>query len=119
MTKARGLSMLGFLFVIVILGFVVLAAFKLLPAYVEYFSIKNALSAMASDPELQNANPQAIRAAFARRVQIDDIKAVEPADIDIEKQDGRVILSTSYSKRVSMIGHFNACLDFSITTAGK
>ena len=119
MTKARGLSMLGFLLVIVILGFVVVALFKLLPAYVEYFSIKNALSAMANDSELRNANPQAVRAAFARRVQIDDIKSVEPADIDIEKEGDRLVLSTSYSKRVNMIGHLNACLDFSITTAGK
>lgn len=117
--KARGLSMIGFLFVIVIVGFLVVFLFKLVPAYVEYFSIRNALSGMARDSELQSANPQAIRAAFARRTQIDDIKAVEPADIDIEKDGGNLILSTSYSKRVPIIGHFNACLDFSITTAGK
>lgn len=119
MVKARGLSMIGFLFVIVILGFVVVALFKLIPAYVEYFSIRNALTAMARDSELRNANPQAIRAAFARRVQIDDIKSVEPSDIDIEKDGDRLVLSTSYSKRVPMVGHLNACLDFSVTTAGK
>ncbi|MGH8726717.1 MAG: DUF4845 domain-containing protein [Burkholderiales bacterium] len=117
--KTRGLSMIGFLFVIVVVGFLVVFLFKLIPAYVEYFSIKNALSAMARDSELQNASPQAIRSAFSRRVQIDDIKAIEPADIGIEKDGGNLVLSTSYSKRVPIIGHFNACLDFSITTAGK
>jgi hypothetical protein len=85
MARTRGLSMVGFLFVIVIVGFVVVALFKLLPAYVEYFSIKNALTAMARDPDLKTANPKAVRDAFGRRAQIDDITAVDPADIDIEK----------------------------------
>lgn len=119
MAKTRGLSMIGFLVVIVILGFVVVALFKLVPAYVEYFSIKNALSSMARDDELRNAQPQAIRAAFARRMQIDDIKAIEPADIDIQKDGDRLVLGASYAKRVPMFGHFNACLDFDVTTAGK
>lgn len=119
MVKTRGLSMIGFLFVIVIGGFLVVMLFKLVPAYVEYFSIKNALSAMARDSELQNATPQTIRSAFARRAQIDDFKAVEPSDIEIEKDGGNLVLSTSYSKRVPLIGHFNACLDFAISTAGK
>jgi hypothetical protein len=117
--KTRGLSMIGFLFVIVILGFVVVALFKLIPAYVEYFSIRNALTAMARDSELQNANPQVIRAAFARRTQIDDIKSVEPTDIEIDKDGDRLVLSVSYPRKVPMFGHLNACLEFSITTAGK
>ena len=119
MVKARGLSMIGFLFLIVVLGVLVVTLFKLLPAYVEYYSIRNALTSIARDSEFRNANPKAVRDAFARRAQIDNITAVDPSDIDIDKEGENLVLSTSYSKRVHMFGHLNACLDFDITTAGK
>ena len=45
-SQQRGLTMIGFLFVAVILVFMAMLAMKLVPAYIEFFSVKKILATM-------------------------------------------------------------------------
>ena len=47
----RGLSMIGFLFVAVVLVFVAMLAMKLVPAYIEFFSVKKILATMGREAD--------------------------------------------------------------------
>ena len=57
MRHQRGLSMIGFLFVAAVLLIVALLAFRMIPSYIEYYTVQQALEdALAdnSDPTLAN-----------------------------------------------------------------
>jgi hypothetical protein len=118
MVRGRGISMLGFLLFAGFLVVLALLGFRLLPAFIEYFEIRNALSAIARDLEMKDASPQAVRTAFEKRAQIDDIRVIGGRDIEISKENGQLVLSTTYSKRVPLAGNTSLCFDFDIT-AGK
>lgn len=108
----RGLTFSGFLFGAVILIFVSITGFKLIPAYMENATIKNVFVAIVNDPEMQKASPRDIRLAFNKRASIDDIKAVAAEDIEIEKDGERLVLSASYSVTVPLTGNVSLLLDF-------
>ena len=45
-SQQRGLSMIGFLFVAAVLVMIAMLAMKLVPAYIEFFSVKKILATM-------------------------------------------------------------------------
>jgi hypothetical protein len=118
MNRQRGMSMIGIVMTAIVVVVVVLVCFRVLPTLIEYWEIRSALTTIANDPQMRNATPQAIRSAFDKQAQIDDITAVQGRDIEINKRGGELTLSTSYSKRVPLAGNVSLCLDFEIT-AGR
>lgn len=113
----RGLSFSGFLFGAVILILVSITGLKLIPAYMQDAQIKNLFTVIANDPEMQNASLRDIKMSFSKRSSIDDIKAITPDDIEIVKEDGRLVLSASYSVKIPLVANVSLFLDFNPTSA--
>jgi|SRR3989338_328597 len=111
-SKQRGLSFSGFLFGAVVLIFVSLAGFKLIPNYMQDTTIRNTFISIVNDPEMQKAGPRDIRAAFNKRASIDDIRAITAEDIEISKDGERLVLSASYAVKIPLAGNVSLYLDF-------
>jgi Domain of unknown function (DUF4845) len=115
--KQQGLSLVGFIFLAVIVGFVMFTAFRCVPAWTEYFSLKKVLQATANEFTVE-ATPPVIRNAFDRRASIDDLP-VKGAELDIRKENGKVVLSVQYARRVSVAGNMSLLFDFDATASGS
>jgi hypothetical protein len=113
----RGLSFSGFLFGAVILILVSITGLKLVPAYIQNATITNLFTVIANDPDMQNATIRDIKASFDKRASIEDIKAITADDIEIVKEDGRLVLSASYSVKVPLVANVSLFLDFNPTSA--
>ena len=111
-SKQRGLTFSGFLFGAVILIFVSLTGFKLIPVYMQDSTIKNVFISIVNDPEMQKASPRDIRMAFNKRASIDDIKAITAEDIAIEKDGDRLVLSASYTVKIPLVANISLYLEF-------
>lgn len=94
-------------------------AFKLVPAYVEFFTIRKVLNDIAANPEYQNASSSTIRTAYARRAQVENITIVKAEDLDVAKENGNLVLSASYSTKLPLVGNVSACVDFEATTSKR
>lgn len=117
MNKQKGITLVGMLLVAGGLFFVALITMKLVPAYIEFFSVKKVLSAMASDPALPNMSVKEVRESFDRRASIDNITAVKSADLDISKADGETVVTAEYSVKTPLFGNLSAWMDFTSSTA--
>src|SRR5438552_2966484 len=102
--KQRGLSLGGLFLVLFGLIIVALLAMKLIPAYMEFGTAKNAIQAIARDKA--NATPIEIRRAFDSRAAIDDITAVKASDLEITKEGGEVVIGFAYRKEVPLFANF-------------
>ncbi len=111
-SNQRGLTFSGFLFGAAILVLVSITGLKLIPAYMQDATIKNAFVAIVNDPEVQNATPRDIRAAFDKHASIDDIKAITAEDIEITRSGERLVLSASYALKLPLAGNISLYLDF-------
>lgn len=110
--RQAGLSFGGFVIVAFLGAFVVLLGFKLMPAYIEYMSLKNVLESVVNDPELKDAQVRQIRSAYSRRANIANVEVVGANDIEVMKDGDRMSLSAAYSVKVPLVGNVSACLDF-------
>lgn len=108
----RGLSFFGFIMGAFVLVIASITGLKLIPAYMQNAQIKNVFVVIANDPEMQKAAPRAIRDSFSRRASIEDIKAIKAEDIEIASNEGKPVLSASYSVKIPLAGNVSLYLDF-------
>ncbi|MBL8481613.1 MAG: DUF4845 domain-containing protein [Rhodocyclaceae bacterium] len=119
MRRQRGLSLIGFLLVGTLVAFGVILGMKVVPAYIEYYTILKNIKAIVKSGETRNATVPDIRRAYDKRATIDYAEAITSADLDITKDNGQVVISFAYSKKIHLIGIASLVLDFEGTTAGS
>ena len=111
MRKQRGLSLTSAVAWAVVLVFAALLAFKVGPAYIEYFAIKKNLKSIANDPEASRTK-NSVQGAFALRSAVDDMHSVSPSDLQVDKDGNKVVVSASYSSRMPLFANISICIDF-------
>ena len=116
--RQQGLSLIGFIFVSVILVFAVIAVVKVVPALTEYWNIRKIMAAMAQSGELSTASPADIRKSFDRRAVIDNVTAIEGKDLVLQKVNNEYQLSFKYEHRVHLFSNVYLLFDFDGGTAG-
>lgn len=116
--RQQGIGFIGLSFVVIVVGALVLLGFRLLPAYLQFLTVRSALKEVTSNPELRNAGLPEIRSAFDKRAMVNDIKVISGQDLDIEKdRDGGFTVSANYSQQIPLFQNVSACIDFSTTSA--
>ena len=113
----QGLTLMGLIFTLFVAILVLLVAMKLVPAYMEYATAKNAIQAIARDR--QNATPQEIRRSFESRTAVDDITAIKATDLDITKEGGEVVIAFAYRKEVPLFSNVGMYFDFAANSKGQ
>jgi Tfp pilus assembly protein PilE len=110
MNKQRGITLMGMIVACIVIVFVAIGGLKIAPAYIEYFTVKKAVRAIAQ------ANPAAtvgeIRYAFQLRAAVDDIEVIGPKDLEVTKEGNEVVVSFAYSKRIPLFNNVNVVIDF-------
>ncbi len=110
--KQKGISLSGLLVWSVILIFIAISGLRVAPAYIEYSTIQKNLTAIVKDTNSQNMDLNQIRLSFNKRAQIDNIKSVNGQDIKINKENGRIVLSTEYTIKIPLIANLSLNIDF-------
>jgi len=99
-SRQRGVTLFGLLFWAVIVGFVALIGMRVLPALNEYFTIKRAVSKIASE----GSTVAEIRAAFEKQKDIEySIVSITGKDLIITKENEKVVVSFAYDKEVELV----------------
>ncbi len=110
----RGLSMIGFLFVAAVVVTCAMVGFRVMPAYIEYFSIKQALEQALADAKDVNSAAE-IRNTFQRRADSGYIESVKGRDIDVVKSKNEVTASVTWTRKLPLVGNVSLWLDFEAT----
>ena len=100
--KQRGMTMLGFLITLCVVIFFAFCAMKIVPMYIEYYSVKKALASIANDAQAANSSKERIRENFARHMQIDYVSTVKPEMLKIESTEAGYKLVMDYEVRKPM-----------------
>jgi hypothetical protein len=112
-SRQRGATALGMLCIVAIIGFALYGAIRLFPIYMEYMSVARALDQVAKEASGNVTNPQALRTSLIRRWTVEDIKSVEPKDIEIKK--GGYTMRAWYRAEAPFIANVSLAADFDKT----
>jgi hypothetical protein len=106
--RQRGLSLVGMVFTVVVLGFFIVLVARILPTFVEYRAINSAIKKATAQP----TTVIEIQKAFDRSAAIDDITVMTGKDLDIVKSDDGYLVSFAYTKKIPLIGPVNLTIDY-------
>lgn len=111
--RQRGMTAIGILCVLALVGIIGFAGLKLTPIYLNYMKVARALDATAQESKGDNPDPVTLRRTLEKHWQIDDITGIEPKDVEINKNEDGVSLhavyddSTTFLANVSLVAHFD------------
>ncbi|MGH8745334.1 MAG: DUF4845 domain-containing protein [Burkholderiales bacterium] len=114
--RQSGLGLGGLIFGSVVLIFVVLLGLKVGPKYMEYFTIKEAITAIANSGE---TSPAEIRKSFDLRQAIDNMPSIKPTDLIISRDSGQVVISFAYRKEIPLFANVGLYIDFQASSSGS
>jgi len=115
----RGASFITILLYLVVGGATVLCFLKILPHYIEYFSIKKVFEALAASEEVKTGTVADIRTSYDRRAGIDNITAVKGVDLDISKDNNDTVITAAWQQRIPLFTGYTLLIDFDVSTATK
>lgn len=121
--KAKGITLIGFVILLGILGFFAYLAMRLIPMYVEYFGVVKAMEQVRSEPGAAQKSLDEIRRELSLKfdTQYVDSTSVPPSAIQLKREAGGSTLRIAYEKRVSFMYNIDLVgkFDKSINLAGS
>jgi hypothetical protein len=100
--RQRGLTLFGLMFWAVLIGFVGYLAVRILPTLNEFFTIQRAVDKIAASSP---ATVVEARTAFDRQRDVEySITAISGRDLEITKENERVVIRFAYNKEVPVAG---------------
>jgi hypothetical protein len=116
MKKQHGMSIYGFIYVLVTVGIAGYIGLKAGPNYLEYYSVKNILASMALEEAKNMENVKEIRNAYDRRATIGYVTVVRGEDLEVTKDGGETVISASWSVKVPLFASASLVLDFNASS---
>ncbi len=110
-----GLSMIGFLFVAVVIVVVAMVGFRIAPSYVEYFTIRSAIEKSLRDAPDPTA--AVVKKSFEKYIAADYIDSVTAADLNVVKDGNTVTASLDWQKQLPLVGNVSLLLDFDVSVS--
>lgn len=108
----RGLSITSWIAVIAIVLFFLLMGIRIVPSYMEFYSIKEVVAAIAADAQYKTAPLSEIRAAFMRRIDINGIYHFDKDGLILERAAGKTTIGVDYEVRKEMAGNISVVMSF-------
>ena len=113
--KQFGVSMIALLIVAAILIALAVVAMKLTPSYIEFFAIKKAVNALASESR-GGASVAEIRRGFDQRASVDAIESVKGSDLEVTKDGGGVVVRVTYRKEIPLVANVGLYIEFNASS---
>lgn len=115
MKHQRGIALSGLIFWGIVIALVAVLGMKVVPAYLEYFKVMKDAKAAVNQVGPEATVPD-VKRAFDRFAEIDmlDFKG---SDLEITKNNGRIVVMVAYERRIPLFSNVSLLLDFQGTTA--
>ena len=108
--KARGITLIGFVFALGVLGIFLYAGMQIGPVYMEHFSVKDAMDRVAK--EGGNLTPSEIKSMLGKSLNISYVTQVDAKDFKVVRGNGRQ-LQVNYVVEKEFIGNLGFTMKFS------
>ncbi len=117
--RQRGISFISLIFIFAVCGLMFLLALKIIPAYLEYFTVKKIIAAMKTSDEVKSGTVAEIRKSFDKRVSADYSEAVKSEDLEITKDGNETVVTAAWTHRIVLVPRHTLLIEFSTSTADK
>lgn len=113
----RGITLLGFLIVLMVAGFFAFLVMRIGPSYLEYMNVVTAMKGVAAEPGSSTWSIAQVRGALDKRLYINYVNEahVGPKSFEIKRSGGVNTLSVFYEVREDLLYNIDYVATFEKT----
>jgi hypothetical protein len=109
----HGMTLIGWVIVLALIGFFGLLGLRLVPVYLDNYTVQSVLKSLQLEPEITKKTPLEIRRLIEKRLYINYITVVEPKQFSVEQKGGRTTVGVDYEVQRPFIGNIYLLVKFS------
>lgn len=111
--RQSGLTMISWVLLILMIGFIGLFGFKLVPIYMDYMTINSALTNVAKNPDA-NSSASSIHYAIERQFDVNDVAAIKTDDVKIgtDPNTNDITLTLDYHAKTPFVANVSLDVHF-------
>jgi hypothetical protein len=113
--RQLGMTFIGLLCILALVGVIVYAGIRLVPLYLNYMNIAHTMDTVATEFKGENPDPGGIRRSLERHWEITTISSVDSKDIEISKSDSGVTMHVAYDDSVPYLANVSLSVHFDKT----
>ena len=102
-----GLTLIGFVIVLAVVGVFAYCGMKLFPMYSEFYSVKQALKGLSAEPGIANKDPAKVKDLLFRRLYVSYAENVKPNNVKITRDGQGYVVTVKYEVRRELIGNLD------------
>ena len=114
--RQRGLSFLGLIALVGILGFAAVIGLKLIPIYMDAWKLDGVMNAVINDPDTKQLSRKEVVEAMLKRLDIDAVDAVNYSNytesLTVTKAKNTTTISIYYRVETQLIGNLSLVAEF-------
>ncbi|WP_374586539.1 DUF4845 domain-containing protein [Pseudoduganella sp.] len=111
--RQRGISLVGLIVLIAVLGSIVLLGMQIVPTYMEYRAVQGAIERAKKEA---GGSVKDIQESFNKSAEVGYITAISGRDLLIERQGGELEISFAYEKKIPLFGPASLLMEYEGTT---
>jgi hypothetical protein len=106
--------MTGFIFTTIVAVAVVMIGFRMVPAYIEYFTVQKVMAKTLEDSK-QGFSLYQFRRDFDLKASADYIDSVRGSDIEVSKEGNALVATAAWTRTLHLVGNVSLLLEFEAT----
>ena len=110
--RQSGMSILGMLFIAIMVGFFIMMGLRLAPSYFEYMTIKDAVTRTATEYDADKKTIRELRRRVTNLFITNQVYGINPNDIKIYRKEGKTFIDGNYEARIHVVGRIDAIMNF-------
>lgn len=114
--RQRGISFLGLVVLVAVLGFAAVIGLKLIPIYMDSWKIDGVMNAVISDPDIKTQSRKEVIESMLKRLDIDAVDAVNYSNykekLTVTKQKNDTTINIFYRVETPLIGNLYLVAEF-------
>jgi Domain of unknown function (DUF4845) len=111
-SRQRGVTFLGWVFLLAPLALVLYCGVRLTPIYLNYLSISKAIELTAKEADTGNINPAVIRVALDKRLDVEGVSGFSAADVKIERDGEGWVMIAGYEDVFPVVANVSMLVQF-------
>jgi hypothetical protein len=111
-SKQRGVTFIGWIFLLAPMALVLYCGIRLTPIYLNYLSISKSIEQTAKEADSGAVNPGLIRVTLDKRLDVEGVTGFTSSDVKIERAGDGWVMSAQYEDVFPLIANVSVLVQF-------
>ena len=110
--RQSGMSVIAMLIIGIMVGFFAMCAMRMVPPYLEYLSVKEIITKVATEKAAGDVTIPDLRRRIDNMFNTNQIYALTSREVKVYRKDGKTYIDASYEVRIPIAGRIDSIMNF-------